>query len=456
VHRAEAGEGVRQQHGATADGHDGQRVGGDPHAVHDVGDVGGDPVEGRGDVGRVEAGDQGAVADRHPARCHCDVGGGQDVAAEDESLLREAVADGVGPDGRVRAGTAHPAAAADADGQHVGHAEVGADAGHADLDGGLAGEAAGEHADVGGGAADVHDGARAQPGQHRRSAHRVGGPRGEGRHRVAAGELDVHERAVVLAEVEGRGDAVARDGGGQPVDDAVGELAQRGVDDRGVLALQQPHPADLVRERHRDVRAERRGDHLGGPDLELGVDRGEHRRDRDRPDAVRGHVLGVATQLGLVQRGDRPAVELVAAVREVGAPRDRLDQPLRPVDHRRQRRRGREPEPQRGRRGQVAGLHERVDEVRRADHDRLHLGRWERVLGLQAVQGGDDAGGDVRGRGGLHGGQHPVAVHEHGVGVGAPDVDPDPHQTVSLSAAELSSVRLTPTPRTRPSLPATT
>ena len=81
---------------------------------------------------------------------------------------------------------------------------------------------------------------------------------------------------------------------------------------------------------------------------------------------------GDAEQFPLVERRDRSAVELVAAVREIAVVADGEPQVFGPVDHRRQRRGGRQPEPHRGGRREVAALHDRVGEVRGADHHRVH------------------------------------------------------------------------------------
>jgi hypothetical protein len=80
--------------------------------------------------------------------------------------------------------------------------------------------------------------------------------------------------------------------------------------------------------------------------------------------------------------------------------------------------------------------------VRRADHHRAHPGRVEGVLGLQAVQRRDDAGGDIPGRGRLDRGQHPVGpvgVDQDRVRVGATDVNADAHVSPVLRGISLAS-----------------
>ena len=133
-----------------------------------------------------------------------------------------------------------------------------------------------EDPDVGGRAADVDDRAVCEAGEEGSAAHRVGRARREGRDRVALCVVDGHQRAVVLAQVDGRLDPELGETGVEGGDDLGRKLVQAGVHDRRVLTLEQADPADLVRERDRDARQLFRDD--GGRFLlRLGVDGGEHR-----------------------------------------------------------------------------------------------------------------------------------------------------------------------------------
>ncbi len=222
-----------------------------------------------------------------------------------------------------------------------------------------------------------------------------------------------------------------------------------------------------MRERDGDVRPELGGEHRGRLHLELAVHGCEDARDRDGPEPPPGDVGRMPLELVVVERGDDPSVELVAAVREVARAAHRRDELLGPVDERRQRGRGGKREPH-GRRGrEPPGLDERVDEVRRADHHPVDVGRVERVLPVELRERADDAARHVlRGRG-LDADDDAVAVHEHGVRVGAADVDADPHRAATFPAVAASgaatpaaawsavSVRTSPTPRISPALPST-
>ena len=114
-------------------------------------------------------------------------------------------------------------------------------------------------------------------------------------------------------------------------------------------------------------------DQVRGLLLGLGVHRREDRRDRDGPDPFRGEVGGSPLQLVRVDRGDTAAVELVAAVADadvrrrapsrsavgqstIGGSASVAGSPSRitPVGASRLR------------------LDDRVREVRRSDHHRLH------------------------------------------------------------------------------------
>ena len=93
-----------------------------------------------------------------------------------------------------------------------------------------------------------------EPGEEGRAAHRVGRAGRERRDRVALGVVDGHQRAVVLAQVDGRLDPKLGKTGMEGGDDLRSELVEAGVHDRRVLALEQTDPPDLVGERDRSAR----------------------------------------------------------------------------------------------------------------------------------------------------------------------------------------------------------
>ena len=160
--------------------------------------------------------------------------------------------------------------------------------------------------------------------------------------------------------------------------------------------------------------------------FELGVDRTEHRGDRDRSDALGFDVGGNAEQFGFVQRRNHATVELVAAMGEIGMIADRASEILGPIDHRRQRRGSWQAEPHSRGRREVPSLHHGVGEMRGADHDdvdRLGLQTRRREHGIQRRH---DAGHHVRRRRLLDAGEDLCSVHDDRVGVGAADVDAYP------------------------------
>jgi hypothetical protein len=60
-----------------------------------------------------------------------------------------------------------------------------------------------------------------------------------------------HDRAVVLGQMERGVDAASGNRGAEPGDRVTRQPRERGVEQRGVLAFQQPDAAEPVRQRHR-------------------------------------------------------------------------------------------------------------------------------------------------------------------------------------------------------------
>ena len=115
----------------------------------------------------------------------------------------------------------------------------------------------------------------------------------------------------------------------------------------------------------------------------------------------------------------------MAAVAHIRVVADRLLQPWRPVDHRRQGLRGRQAQADRRRRHQPLGLHHGVGEVSGANHHRHHARRLYVAVGDELAKRRDDAAGHVRGGRGLDLAQHTLTVHQDGVCIGASDVNTD-------------------------------
>ena len=297
-------------------------------------------------------------------------------------------------------------------------------------------------ADVGRGAADVDDDRVAEAREKRGAAHAVGGPGGEAVDGERLGRGGQHHGAVVLGEIERRGQAAGGQRLGEGAGRAPGEADQRGVEQRRVLALQQADAAELVRERHRGVGTlfaeDRRGVRLA-----LGVERREHRGDRHRGDPGRPDPARGIAHASLVERHDGPAVVFVAALEHDDLAAHEGCEVVGPVDEGRQRRAGRQADPDRGHAGEVAPLDDGVREVRGADHDGIdRTARPHR--GQELAKRRRDAAGDVGGRRGLDGMDDGVAVEQNRVGIGAADVEADaPHEGKRLTRG--ASLTRTPT-----------
>ena len=118
---------------------------------------------------------------------------------------------------------ADEAAAAEADGQNIGHAEIGAHAADINHRIRLPGETATQHADIRSRSADIdHDGL-IKAGEPASPAQGIGGAGGESQRRKAAGEIRIHQRAVVLADIEPAVQATFPDRPDERVDHALGE-----------------------------------------------------------------------------------------------------------------------------------------------------------------------------------------------------------------------------------------
>ena len=128
----------------------------------------------------------------------------------------------------------------------------------------------------------------------------------------------------------GRGEGVAV-GGDRPA----AQLLQTGIEDSGVLALEQADAPDLLRERDASV-GNLGADDLRGLPLHLGVDRREDGGDGHVPDGAPADLRGDLPQLCLVEGGDHAPVEFVAAMGQEVTVANRLPQVVGPVDHRRQ------------------------------------------------------------------------------------------------------------------------
>ena len=213
------------------------------------------------------------------------------------------------------------------------------------------------------------------------------------------------------------------------------KAGKAGIDDRGILALEKADAADLVAERDVQV-GKLAAQDLGGAELHGRGHRREDRGYRGRPEALGADVCGDAQQLLLVQRGDHLAIEFVAAAQHVGVPAQCRSEIGRPVDERRQALGCRQADADRRDLEQPLPLDHGIGEMRRADRHRFDAARIDVGVGEDLPKDVDDAGAHVRGRRRLAGAEHPLFVHQDGVGISAADVDSHAHADLKYFLGE--------------------
>ena len=164
-------------------------------------------------------------------------------------------------------------------------------------------------------------------------------------------------------------------------------------------------------------------DQFGRAPLVAGIERREDRRDGDRLQPRRLHLLGGLGDRRLVERHEGPAVVFVTAFDHPHAAAHQFGEILRPVAERRQRGRGRHAEPERRDLGEVPALDHGIDEVRGADHHAVDALALEHTRRSEAFDRIEDAGGDILAGRRLHGAHHFAVLDQDGVGVGAAHVN---------------------------------
>ena len=177
-------------------------------------------------------------------------------------------------------------------------------------------------------------------------------------------------RAVVLGDVKRRRDAgIARSPARTPRPWSRGKIGERGVQERRVLALEQPDPAEVGRAG--DGAA---GDLLGDDRRRLalvaGIERREDRGDRDRADAPVADLAAPPSRSAARSSGmkARPSYSWPPSTIAT-SPSTSVGEIRRPVAERRQAGARRQADADRADPAQGAPLHDGVDEMRRADHD---------------------------------------------------------------------------------------
>ncbi len=245
-----------------------------------------------------------------------DVRQGQHRAAEALRFRRQSIAHAVGAQCQVPRLLPHDRPATEAKRENVGHAQVQAYAADVDRRRGLAWKGVEQHADVGRGAPDIDHQRVAQPGQEGGAAQRVGGPAAERQDRIGLGRRERQQRAVVLPQEQlGVAQTRQHEGLAKAANRTPRDAAQRGVQHRGVFALEQPQAADLAGQADARVAAQLVTHPACHEVLLARVDRRENAADRHRIDlaAPRPHR---GPHLGLIRLGQHRAVVFVAAAHD--------------------------------------------------------------------------------------------------------------------------------------------
>ena len=321
-----------------------------------------------------QARDLAPVAQRELARTHRDVGGGERVAAKDHALVLELVAHRVRPQGDAGGTLTHNRAAPQSDREHVGHAKVGPHAPDGVGGGGLSWKAAQQEANVGRCTADVHHHGFLQAREEGRAPDAVGGAGRAGEDGKALRIPGADQRAVVLADVDRGIDAHALEGTDERGDDLARELGQRGVDDGGILPVDQTHTADLRRQRDVGVGQMPAQDGRGAL-LDVRAHRRKVGGDDDRIQALFRDVAANLVQLILVQWCVFESGVEGAATHQIDVRADDGAQVVWPGHHRWHAVRLRQANAHHRHFGQMAALQEGVDELRRSDHDAADIAR---------------------------------------------------------------------------------
>ncbi len=160
----------------------------------------------------------------------------------------------------------------------------------------------------------------------------------------------------------------------------------------------------------------------------------KRREDRGNGHRTQPEIADVScgrAHAGRVERHDRPAVIIVPAFEHENLAAHALGQILRPIAKWWQGSARRHADPDRRNLHQMPALHHRIDEMRCADHNRIHR-QTRRGIGAQRLQGVEDAGSHIHRRGALDGENHLVAIEQHGVGIGAADVNSNASHDVTL------------------------
>jgi hypothetical protein len=162
--------------------------------------------------------------------------------------------------------------------------------------------------------------------------------------------------------------------------------------------------------------------------LLIRVDRREDRRDSHRGEALIGNLVRRLADFGVVERGNRAAVELIAAVDEMAHAADGLHEIERPIHKGAQRGGGGQTDAQHGGAAQVASLDHGIGKVGRAEHDGVDPIRRNLAFGQQVGQHVGNPAADIFGGGRFGPPGDGAAVHQDGIGVGAANVNADAHK----------------------------
>ena len=411
---------------------------GDLHGVDRVLAEGADRVHGFPGEGLVQPLHQRFVPQIRHAQAHGNIRGGTYVSAKAQGLLRDLIAHGVGAHrDRTVLLLADDGAAPQADGDHVGHTEVGAHAANGDRHAGLSGKSVLDDAQIRGRAAHIdHDGVF-HPDQICRPADGVCGAAGDGQDGIAPGILHGHQRPVVLREVDlGVGHALFSQRLRKALSKRFRHLIQRRVQDGGVFPLDQAHGADLTGNGDMGLLPHDRAAQPSRLHLMVIADGGKHAGNGHRLDPGRLQLLKKSGGRSGIQRGQLLAVVLKAAADDSGRRRNAL-QIFRPVHHGRDPPGGRRADAQNADRGQILSLYDGVRALGSPQHGLPDLGTVHPGLLQDRADRGQNAVINIRGGVPLDRRHHMQRlVDQNSVRVGASHIDPELiHLSIPLCSA---------------------
>ena len=204
------------------------------------------------------------------------------------------------------------------------------------------------------------------------------------------------------------------------------QIAQTGIHDRCVLALQQPNPANRAGEGDIGI-----GNHFAHNRRSLlfkgCIDWRKDRGDGNCVEPLGLNLFGNPAHFHRIKGRDFAAIKLVTAVGQVVVAPDHFGQIIGPVHHWGETDGGRQAQANTGRWLQPSPFNHGVGKVGGADHHPIDLPDIQPRLVDQGAQRRGNAVADIGGGGGFCTGEHLRAIHNDSIRIGAADINADTH-----------------------------